>query len=72
MSCNEWIPTTSNICERLFSKAKLTVGLLRTSLSPFMLEMLLFLRLNRDLWDLHRVAKAMEPPTAAAAIALDD
>ena len=44
-------PGTSNICERLFIKGKLTLGMLRQNLSPMHLEASLFLRINRKLWD---------------------
>ena len=47
----EFIPGTSNICERFFSKGKLTHGMLRQNLSPMHLEAFLFLRINRKLWD---------------------
>jgi hypothetical protein len=39
----KWIPPTSNIVERLFSRAKLTVGELRQRLTPMRLEAILFL-----------------------------
>ena len=47
----EFIPGTSNICERLFSKGKLSLGMLRQNLSPMHLGASLFLRINRKLWD---------------------
>ena len=47
----EWIPVTSNVVERLFSRAKLTVGSLRTSLTPLHLEAILFLFVNNKYWD---------------------
>ena len=47
----EFIPGTSNICESLFSKGKLTLGMLRQNLSPMHLEVSLFLSINRKLWD---------------------
>ncbi|KAL0224162.1 hypothetical protein P9112_003552 [Eukaryota sp. TZLM1-RC] len=45
-----FIPPTSNEIERLFSRAKLTVGCLRTRLSPFSLEKQLFLLNNKTHW----------------------
>ena len=45
----EFIPGTPNICERLFSKGKLTLGMLRQNLSPMHLEVSLFLRISRKL-----------------------
>jgi hypothetical protein len=54
-----FICPTSNIVERLFSTAKLVFSDLRRSLLPRNLEMLLFLKLNRDLWDLGLVGKVV-------------
>jgi hypothetical protein len=53
----KWITTTSNVCERLFSRAKLTLGSLRTSMTPRNLEILLFLICNRQYWDVKTVGK---------------
>lgn len=49
------IPPTSNMAERLFSMARATYGLDRHSMSPMSLEMVLFLRYNRSLWDVNTV-----------------
>jgi hypothetical protein len=46
-----WIPATSNIVERLFSKAKLVYSDKRTRLLPKNLEIILYLTCNKDLWD---------------------
>ncbi len=54
-----FISPTSNIVERLFSTAKFVFSDLRRSLLPQNLEMILFLKLNRDLWDLGLVAKVV-------------
>jgi DNA-binding transcriptional ArsR family regulator len=54
-----FICPTSNVVERLFSTAKLVFSDLRRSLLPRNLEMLLFLKLNRDLWDLRLVGKVV-------------
>ena len=43
--------TTSNIVERLFSRAKLILSERRKSMSPYHLELLLFLRANQELWN---------------------
>ena len=48
---SEFIPGTSNICEKLFSKGKLTLGMLRQNLSPMHLEASLVSSINRKLWD---------------------
>ena len=47
----EWIPGTSNICERLFSRAKLNLGDMRHRLAPMHLESQLFLYVNKPYWD---------------------
>jgi len=46
----DWIPPTSNLCERLFSRAKLVFSERRQRLLPKNLEIVLFLKLNRNLW----------------------
>ena len=43
--------STTNIVERLFSRAKLVMTDLRRSMYPRNLEMLMFRRSNRHLWD---------------------
>ena len=43
--------STTNMVERLFSRAKLVMTDLRRSMYPRNLEMLMFLRANRHLWD---------------------
>ena len=45
------IPPTSNRAERFFSAAKLVITDLRKSMLPKNLEILLFLKFNRELWD---------------------
>ena len=49
------INATSNICERLFSAARLIMNHLRGHMDPSSCEMLLFLKLNRDLWESPRI-----------------
>ena len=44
------VSPTSNICERLFSRAKLIMSATRKNMNPDTLNMLLFLRANRHLW----------------------
>ena len=51
----DWIPPTSNLCERLFSRSKLVFSERRKSLMPINLEIVLFLKLNRHLWTVHTV-----------------
>ena len=45
------ISPTSNVCERIFSRAKLVMRPHRKHISPFHLEMLIFLRCNKGLWN---------------------
>ncbi|KAE9014845.1 hypothetical protein PF011_g7883 [Phytophthora fragariae] len=45
-----FIPSTSNICERLFSQSKLILTDQRRAMKPPTLEMIVFLRANRSLW----------------------
>ena len=44
------VSPTSNICERLFSRAKLLMSATRKKMNPDSLNMLLFLKANRKLW----------------------
>ena len=44
------VSPTSNICERLFSRAKLIMSATRRNMNPDSLNMLLFLRANRHVW----------------------
>ena len=46
-----WIVGTSNICERLFSRAKLNIGYSRHNITPMHLEAELFLSINKKFWD---------------------
>ncbi|ETI41373.1 hypothetical protein F443_13387 [Phytophthora nicotianae P1569] len=49
------IPPTSNAAERLFSMARMVLRYERNRLSPLMLDMLLFLKLNSKYWDVTTV-----------------
>lgn len=51
---------TSNIVERLFSRAKLIMTDHRKRLEPWKLELLLLLRFNKDLWDVYTIEKIVE------------
>jgi hypothetical protein len=53
------IPETSVNCERLFSLAKHILTDTRKNTSPILFEVLLFLKVNRSLWDSTTVSKAM-------------
>lgn len=54
------ISPTSNICERLFSKAGLIFTDLRRSMHPPTLEMVLFLNVNYNLWNERTVDLAIK------------
>jgi hypothetical protein len=61
---------TSNIVERLFSRAKIILADRRKRMSPYHLELLLFLRINRDLWnanDIQNILHHFAEQAAAAA-----
>ena len=53
------IPGTSVNCERLFSVAKHILTDTRKNTSPLLFEALMFLKLNRNLWNHYSVGKAM-------------
>ncbi len=46
-----FIPPTSNIVERVFSVARLVLTDYRKSMSPYTFECVMFLKMNRKLWD---------------------
>jgi hypothetical protein len=46
-----FIPPTSNIVERLFSAARLVLTDYRKSMTPYTFECVMFLKMNRKLWD---------------------
>jgi hypothetical protein len=53
----EFIPPTSNIVERLFSAARLVLTDYRKSMTPYTFECVMFLKINRALWDSSLVSK---------------
>jgi hypothetical protein len=55
-----WIPHSSNDVERLFSRCKLTLGSLRTSMSPTHFEQVIMLYTNESLWSISTVNKAVQ------------
>lgn len=55
---------TSNICERLFSRAKLVLTDRRQNLTDDNFNALLFLHINRHLWDEVTVTKCTNKPGA--------
>jgi len=48
----KFIPPTTNCIERVFSKAKYIMTPHREKMTPMNFEMLVFLKVNRSLWDL--------------------
>ena len=60
------ITSTNNDLERLFSRAKIVMCPHRKSMKPWRLEMLLFLRMNKHLWDVHDVHACLKGEEAAA------
>ena len=54
-----WVPVTSNVAERFFSKAKQVFNPSRKGLLPRRLEMQLFLLVNEKYWSANTVSKLM-------------
>jgi hypothetical protein len=54
-----FVPRTSNICERFFSKSKLVYTDLRKSMDFETLETILFLKVNSTYWNESTVSKAL-------------
>jgi hypothetical protein len=50
-----FIPPTSNECERFFSRVKLVYTDLRKSMDRSTLETLMFLNVNREMWDVYAI-----------------
>ena len=59
----DWIPPTSNRCERLFSAAKLTLGYLSHALTPETLQTVLMLISNRSYWNMSTVGRIVTSDT---------
>lgn len=55
----DWIPPTSNVFERLFSLARLTLSDYRQATLPENVETALFLKINAKFWDIQTVAQTM-------------
>ena len=55
-----FVPATSSSVERLFSVSRWILTGLRSRMSPILFESLLFLKLNRCLWDLKLVSAALK------------
>lgn len=54
-----FVPPTSNAVERMFSNARLVLTDYRKSMSPYTFECAMFLKINRDYWNLDLVAKVV-------------
>ena len=66
------ITSTNNDLERLFSRAKIVMRPHRKSMKPWRLEMLLFLRMNKHLWDVHDLHACLNREEAAAVAEVHD
>lgn len=64
---NHFTPT-SNKCERLFSLTKILLSDRRKSMEPYHLELSVFLRANKDLWNEFTIDEMLKarPPVASA------
>ena len=58
MSC-DFVPATSCLAERAFSISGFILSNYRKSMTPFHLECLVFLKFNRDMWDVNTVQQAI-------------
>ena len=56
----QWIPSTSNVVERLFSKMKLVFSERRQSMEPSTLECMMMLTVNRELWNERTVNQVLK------------
>jgi hypothetical protein len=50
--------------ERLFSRAKIVMTDLRENMTPYHLEMLMFLRCNCNLWSVETIQTIIDTPAA--------
>jgi hypothetical protein len=59
---------TSNKCERLFSLTKILLSDRRKKMDPYHLELSVFLRANKDLWNEYTIDEMLKarPPVAPA------
>ena len=62
----------SNICERLFSRANITISATRKNMDPDSLNMLLFLKANRKLWPNPSIIQKILNDREAAGLVDDD
>ncbi len=64
--------SNSNVVERVFSVVKCFAEYHHHSLSPLMLKALLFLKFNKDKWDITHLSKVMKILNTARCTDLDD
>lgn len=69
---SKFISATSSSVERCFSAARWILTCLRKRMSPILFEAILFLKLNRELWDLKLVSSAMRIRPKERYTKLDD
>lgn len=58
-----FLVATSNTVERLFSQCKYVLTDQRKSMPPIIFEAIIFLKMNRDFWDVAMLASAMKTET---------
>ena len=58
------VSPTSNVCERLFSRAKLVMRPHRRLMDPSTLETLLMLRMNKDHWNVNVIQHVINKAAA--------
>jgi hypothetical protein len=66
------VKVDNNNCERLFSLAKLINTPVRSSMDPDTLEVFLFLKANKDLWENPKVMQEIIDQLKAANNGADD
>ena len=66
-ACLNYVSATSNVVERLFSRAKLVMTDQRRSMDPSTLEAILMLRYNHDIWDVYLLDSLVQKLNASSA-----
>jgi hypothetical protein len=64
--------STTNIVERLFSRAKIVLSDLRNRMTPRHLEDVLYLRVNRNLWNEVTIQEVMDRPQPAPVVEVEE
>jgi hypothetical protein len=59
----KWVLGTSDVVERCFSHAKKVLTDVRLGMSPYMFEIIMFLKVNMNHWTAHDVAEAIQMNT---------